>query len=104
MSRRNDANSVRIIDHKKYIVEKRNLLCKVNIRDSKTWIDLFSKTVYLYHPHGKAFILETVSDATGNILESKLISECEAKTFMNNHPDCICEKVYERFFGKPSEP
>ena len=83
MSRRNDAPSVRIIDHKKYILEKRNLLCEVNLCNSKVWIDMLSYTIRLYHPQGKAFILETQRDLTGNIMETLVISKEKAWCLMH---------------------
>ena len=103
MSRRHDAPSVRIIDHKKYILEKRNLLCEVNLCNSKVWIDMLSYTIRLYHPQGKAFILETQRDLTGNIMETLVISKEKAQQFMDEHPEGINEKVYVKFFGEPEK-
>ena len=102
-ARRNDAPSVRIIGHKKYILEKRNLLCEICISNPKVLLDMCSRTVRLYYPQGKAFVLETTGDLSGYRFETKLISEKEAHAFMDAHPDGIIEKVYIRFFGEPEE-
>lgn len=103
MSRRIDAPSSRIIEGKRYILEKRNLLCEVNFANPKLFIDIFSKTQRLYCPQGKAFILETVYDLTGNIFETKKITRDEAMAYMDSHPYGIKEKVYIRYFGEPEE-
>lgn len=102
-ARRNDAPSVRIINHKKYILEKRNLLCEVHACNPKLWIDMFSKTKRLYYPQGKAFVLETQSDLTGTILETLVISKEKAQQFMDEHPEGINENVYKRYFGEPEK-
>lgn len=103
MSRKTEAPSVRIINHKKYILEKRNLLCEFHACDSNLWIDIFSKTVRLYYPQGKEFVLETTEDISGYKIETKIISEKEARSFLDAHPECINEKVYVRFFGEPEK-
>ena len=104
MSRRDDAPSVKIINHVKYIVEKRNLLCEVNISNPRVFMDLYSKTKRLYCPKGKAFLLETISDMTERILCTEVLSEKDARAFMNKHPEGIKEDVYKRYFGEPEEP
>ena len=101
--RRNDAPSVRIINHKKYILEKRNLLCEFHVRNPKLWIDIYSKTKRLYYPQGKEFVLETKSDFTDTILETIILSKEKAQQFMNEHPEGINEKVYKRYFGEPEK-
>lgn len=103
MSRRDDAPSVRIIGHKRYILEQRNLLCEYNQTNPRMIFDFCSRTVRLYYPQGKAFVLETRSDMTEKILKTLVISEQEAMEFMNKHPDGIKERVYVRYFGEPEE-
>ena len=103
MSRKDNAPSVRIIGHTKYILEKRNLLCETNISNPKLWIDMHSKTKRLYFPQGKVFIMETVSDMTSKIISTEIISEKNAKAFMNKHSDGIIEKVYVKYFGEPED-
>ena len=102
--RRNDAPSIRIIGHKRYILEKRNLICKIRNENTKTLFDWSTKTQNLYYPQGKEFVLETVGDISGCVFETKIISKKEAQTLMDSHPDGIVEKVYIKFFGEPEEP
>ena len=101
--RRISAPSVRIIGHKRYILEKRNLLCEVHISDPGMVIDWRSRTVRLYYPQGKEFVLETTGDMSGYKYETKVISERDAFKFMDEHPDGIVESVYIRFFGEPEK-
>ena len=101
--RRISAPSVRIIGHKRYILEKRNLLCEVHITDPGMVLDWHSRTVRLYYPQGKDFVLETTGDMSEYKYETKVISEKEAHAFMDAHPDGIIEKVYVKFFGEPEE-
>lgn len=102
MARRNTAPSVYIIGHKRYILEKRNLLCEFSIHDPKMIIDLHSKTARLYYPNGKEFVFEVVSDLTGTGTRS-IISKKEAQLVLDQHPEGIKEKVYVRYFGEPEK-
>lgn len=102
-ARRDDAPSVRIIGHKRYILEKRNLVCEAYISNPKLIFDWYARTVRLYYPQGKEFMLETTGGMCGYRLETKIISEKEAHDFMDAYPDGIIEKVYVKFFGEPEE-
>ena len=55
----------RIIGGKRYALEKRNLLCKATICNPDALIDFKSKTLFLYYPQGKAFVVDIVHDLTG---------------------------------------
>lgn len=92
-----------IIGGKRYILEKRNLLCEAAICNPDVFMDFKSKTVKLYYPRGKAFILDTEHDLTGRHDPPKIITKAEAIAFMNKHPEGIKESVYVRYFGKPEE-
>lgn len=102
-ARRDDAPSVRIIRHKRYILEKRNLVCVAHTGNAKNFWDWNTRTIKLYYPQGKEFVLESTGDMSGQIYETKVISEQEARAFMDAHPDGIIEKVYVKFFGEPEE-
>lgn len=90
----------RIIDGKRYNVEKRNLLCTANIHNGNI-VDLFSKTINLHCMGGKEFILDTMKDLTGECEACIKISRNEAVKFMNAHPDSINYPVYIKWFGEP---
>lgn len=91
-----------ILDGKRYVLEKRNLLCETYIKNPNLLIDLNSKTVRLYYPKGKAFVLDTLQDIGGQH-ELKVLSKKEALLFMNQYPEGIQESVYIRYFGEPEE-
>ncbi len=89
-----------ILDGKRYVLEKRNLLCEVYIGNSKLLVDLNSKTIRLYYPEGKVFLLDTIQDISGQH-ELKVLSKKEAFLIMNQYPEGIQESVYIRYFGEP---
>ncbi len=93
----------RYIGHKKYVLENKNLICEIQVSNPRMLIDLQSKTKRLYCLKGKAFILETVADMTGKILETKVVSEKDARALMDKHPEGIKESVYKRHLGEPEE-
>lgn len=103
MSRRDDAPSVRIIGHKRYILEKRNLVCEAHVNNPRLFFDWNSQTKRLYFPKGKAFVLETIMDISGEIINTRLVTEKEARAFMDANSEGIIEKVYIRFFGEPEK-
>lgn len=95
--------SSKIISGKRYTLEKRNLLCEAAICNPDTLIDFKSKTVRLYCPKGKAFILETEHDLTGRHDPPQVITRGEAMAFMDKYPEGIKESVYRRYIGEPDE-
>lgn len=90
-----------IINGKKYALEKRNLLCEVCESSTYLIFDLNGVIKKLYYPKGKEFILVS-SKIFGNTI-TKIISEKEAKDFLNMHPEGIIEDNYIKFFGEPEE-
>lgn len=92
-----------IIGGKRYALEKRNLLCEVTIRNPDTLIDFKSKTIFLYYPQGKAFVVDVVHDLTGQHEPPRIITREEAMEIMDKYPDGIKESVYVRYFGEPEE-
>ena len=102
-ARRDDAPSVRIIGHKRYTLEKRNLVCEAHVSNPRLFFDWNAQTKRLYFPQGKAFVLETIMDISGAVIDTRLITEKEARAFMDANPEGIIEKVYVRFFGHPEE-
>lgn len=93
----------RIIGGKRYALEKRNLLCETVIRDPDKLIDFRSKTMSLYYPKGKIFIVDVVHDMTGLHEPPRIITRDEAMKIMDEHPEDIKEDVYVRYFGEPEE-
>lgn len=91
-----------IIGGIKYTLEKRNLLCEFTIAKAGVIIDFQSKTKRLYYPKGKAFVMDTVQDMTGEH-DPKVISKSDAMEFMDKHPAGIDIKNYIKFFGDPKE-
>lgn len=91
-----------ILYGKRYVLEKRNLMCETYIKNPNLLIDLNSKTVRLYYPEGKVFVLDTSQDIGGQH-ELKILSKREAFLIMNQYPEGIQESVYIRYFGEPEE-
>lgn len=90
-----------IINGKKYALEKRNLLCEVCERNTYLIFDFDSVTKKLYYPKGKEFIL--VSSWVSGKTITEILSEKQAKKFLNSHPECIVEENYIKFFGEPED-
>ena len=93
----------RIIGGKWYALEKRNLLCKATLCNPNYIIDLKSKTLFLYCPQGKAFVVDVVHDLTGQHEPPRIITKAEAMEIMDKYPDGIKENVYKRYIGDPEE-
>lgn len=96
-------NRYRIIDGKKYNLEKRNLLCTVRIEGKNDWDFLNTKTMRLHCIKGKEFLLDTVRDFTGKCESCIKLPKQEAINFINAHPANINEPVYNKWFGEPEE-
>lgn len=92
-----------IIGGKRYALEKRNLLCEATLCNPDALIDFKSKTLFLYYPQGKAFVVDIVHDLTGQHEPPQIIAKDEAMRIMDEHPEGIKEKVYVRYFGEPKE-
>ncbi|MBQ4536224.1 MAG: hypothetical protein II994_01240 [Lachnospiraceae bacterium] len=103
MARREDAPSSLIIGGTRYIIEKRNLLCEAMICDPDILFDLKSKTLRLYCPKGKAFVVDVEHDMTGRHDPPEVITREEAFKIMDKYPEGINESVYEKYFGAPEE-
>lgn len=93
----------RIIGGKRYSLEKRNLLCEATLCNPDSLIDFKSKTLYLYYPQGKEFVVDVVHDLTGRHDPPEVITKAEAMKIMDEHPEGIKEKIYVRYFGEPEE-
>lgn len=91
-----------IINGKKYVLSKQNLLCEAVISRKGAIFDFNTQTKRLYYPKGKTFILQTTYDFAGGD-EYKVLSQKEAQTFMNKYSSRIHERVYKRYFGEPEE-
>lgn len=91
-----------IIEGVRYPVGEKYLLCTVIISRAGLAFDVKAKVKRLYYPRGKAFLLTTSNDFMGQI-EAKLITEKQARRFMDEHPEGINEQVYIRYFGTPTE-
>lgn len=89
-----------IIGNKRYNLEKRNLLCEATLRDPDTIIDFKSKTLLLYYPQGKEFIVDIIHDLTGQHEQPRIITKTEAIKIMTKYPEGIKENVYVRYFGE----
>lgn len=92
-----------IIGGTRYALEKRNLLCEAVISNPDVLTDFKSKTLRLYHPKGKAFIVDIEHDLTGRHEPPRIITRDEAKEIMDRYPEGIKESVYKRYFGEPAE-
>ena len=106
MERKDSCKSVRIINHQKFILEKRHLICEVSISNPNLFIDFKAKKQCLYcysNSKSKVFLLETMSEMTNQILETKIITEKTAKKYLNEHSEGIKLEVYKHFFGEPEE-
>lgn len=95
--------SSRIIGGVRYALEKRNLLCEAVISDPDILIDFKSKTLRLYFPKGKAFIVDIEHDLTGQHEPPRIITKEEALEIMDRYSEGIKESVYKRYFGEPKE-
>lgn len=95
--------SSRIIGGTRYALEKRNLLCEAIMSNPDILIDLKSKTLRLYCPKGKAFIVDIEHDLTGRHEPPRIVTRDEAIEIMNQYPEGIKESVYKRYFGEPAE-
>lgn len=91
-----------IINGKRYVLKKEDLLCEAVVSSTRNIVDFNSKTKYLYYPKGMAFILKTVYDLAGDD-EYKVLGRKEALAFMDKYPSGIKESVYKRYFGEPEE-
>jgi hypothetical protein len=95
--------SSKIIGGTRYALEKRNLLCEASLSDPEKLIDLKSKTLRLYYPKGKAFVVDVVHDMTQQHDPPRIVTSKEAFKIMDKYPDGIKESVYKRYIGEPKE-
>ena len=77
-----------IIEGVRYPIGEKYLLCTVIISRAGLAFDVKAKVKRLYYPRGKAFLLTTSNDFMGQI-EAKLITEKQARRFMDEHPDIL---------------
>lgn len=91
-----------IIGGTRYALEKRNLLCEAVVSNPDTLVDLKSKTLRLYCPKGKVFIVDIKHDLTGQHESPRIITKNEALEIMDRYPEGIKENVYKRYFGEPA--
>lgn len=91
-----------IIGDVKYSVGEKYLLCTAIISRDGIFFDMRAKTKRLYYPRGKAFVLVTDGIMTGGST-AEVLTETQARQFLDSHPEGINEKVYNRYMGKPAE-
>ena len=80
------ADMKRIIGGKRYALEKRNLLCVATLCNPDALIDFKSKTLFLYFPQGKAFVVDVIHDLTGQHEPPRIITRNEAMEIMDKYP------------------
>ena len=91
-----------IIGHKKYQIAEKYLLCTATISRDGLLFDMRAKTKKLYYASGKAFLLVTAGVMTGT-RTVEVLTEMQARQFMDKHPEGINESVYIKYMGKPAE-
>ena len=91
-----------IIGGIRYSVGEKYLLCTATISRDGVLFDSRAKTKRLYYPRGKAFVLVTEGQMTGD-RKTDIVEEKQAKCFMDAHPEGINEKIYKQYFGEPAE-
>ena len=102
MSKYNKTLKNYIIGGVKYSVSDKYLLCTATVSRDGVFFDMRAKTKRLYYPRGKAFILVTDGVMTGGST-AEILTETQAKKFLDSHPEGINESVYNRYMGKPAE-
>lgn len=91
-----------IIDGVRYSVSEKYLLCTATIARDGVFFDPKAKTKRLYYPSGKTFLIVTDGQMIAG-RKVELVTEKQAMQFMDAHPEGINEKIYIKYFGKPTE-
>lgn len=91
-----------IIGGVRYSVGEKYLLCTATIARDGVLFDLKAKTKRLYYPKGKAFLIVTEGQINGE-RKAEIVTEKQARQFMDAHPEGINEKIYKQYFGEPAE-
>ena len=91
-----------IVGGVRYSVGEKYLLCTATIARDGVFFDPKAKIKRLYYPRGKAFLIVTDGQMIAG-RKVELVTEKQARQFMDAHPEGINEKVYIKYFGKPAE-